>query len=188
MFPWLRSTRKPIWHHGSWSILVQVMACCLMVPSHYLNQCWLIVNCTLWNKFYRNLNLANVICKMAAILFRPQCVEWIYSINIMIMRRIKSIVILAISHVFMIFFPEELFAYHDSIILMYCKISNIRRTKSQNLNFFISSCSCLCAIYWSQVLSRKWRCSRSSANRRCSNYIWVINNLIAHLALRCVLY
>ena len=30
-------------HHESWSILVQVMALCLMAPSHYLNQCWLIV-------------------------------------------------------------------------------------------------------------------------------------------------
>ena len=26
-----------------WSTLVQVMACCLMATSHYLNQCWLIV-------------------------------------------------------------------------------------------------------------------------------------------------
>ena len=29
------------------------------------------------------------------------------------------------------------------------------------------------------MLSREWRCSWSSADRRCSNYIWVINNLIA---------
>ena len=27
----------------NWSTSVQVMACCLTVPSHYLNQCWLIV-------------------------------------------------------------------------------------------------------------------------------------------------
>ena len=27
-----------IWWHRSWSILVQVMACCLTAPSHYLNQ------------------------------------------------------------------------------------------------------------------------------------------------------
>ena len=32
-----------IWWHRSWSTLVQVMACCLTAPSHYLNQCWLIV-------------------------------------------------------------------------------------------------------------------------------------------------
>ena len=48
----------------------------------------------------------------------------------------------------------------------YRQISNIRRTKSQ--------------IYWSHVLSWEWRCSWSSADRRCSNYFWVINNLIAH--------
>ena len=32
-----------IWRHRSWSTLAQVMACCLTAPSHYLNQCWLIV-------------------------------------------------------------------------------------------------------------------------------------------------
>ena len=62
------------------------------------------------------------------------------------------------------------------IILTYCQTSNIRCTKSQNL---VSSCSCLCPIYWSQALSLEWRCSWSNADRRCSNYICVINNLIA---------
>ena len=46
--------------------------------------------------------------------------------------------------------------------------------------FLLSSCSCLCVIYWSQVTSREWRCSRTSADRRCSNYIWVIKNVIAY--------
>ena len=51
--------------------------------------------------------------------------------------------------------------------------------------FLILSCSCLCPNHWSQVFSRGWRCSWSnnswsSANRRCSNYIWVINNFIAY--------
>ena len=46
--------------------------------------------------------------------------------------------------------------------------------------FLVSACICLCVIYWSQVLSGEWRCSWSSADRRCSNYIWVINNLIAY--------
>ena len=33
-----------------WSLttLAQVMACCLMAPSHYLNQCWLIISKVLW--------------------------------------------------------------------------------------------------------------------------------------------
>ena len=44
----------------------------------------------------------------------------------------------------------------------------------------VSSCSCLYPIHWNQVLNWEWRCSWSSADRRCSNYIWVINNLIAY--------
>ena len=46
--------------------------------------------------------------------------------------------------------------------------------------FRVSSCSCLCVIYWSQVLNRGWRCSWSSADKRCSIYIWVIDNFIAY--------
>ena len=46
--------------------------------------------------------------------------------------------------------------------------------------FLVSSCCCLCPIHWSQVLSWEWRCSWSSADRRCSNYIWVTNNFIAY--------
>ena len=37
-----------IWRHRSWSTLAQVMACCLTAPSHYLNQCWLIVSTDQW--------------------------------------------------------------------------------------------------------------------------------------------
>ena len=37
----------------------------------------------------------------------------------------------------------------------------------------VSSCSCLYRIRWSQALSWEWRW-------RCSNYIWVINNLVAN--------
>ena len=33
-----------IWRHRSRSTLVQVMACCLTAPSHYLHQCWLIIS------------------------------------------------------------------------------------------------------------------------------------------------
>ena len=38
-----------IWRGRSWSTMVQVMACCLMAPSHYLNQCWLIISKVLWH-------------------------------------------------------------------------------------------------------------------------------------------
>ena len=46
----------------------------------------------------------------------------------------------------------------------------------------VSSCSCLFPIHWSQVLSREWRCSWSSTDRRCSNCIWVMNKLITYWA------
>ena len=36
-----------IWRQMSWTTLAWVMACCLMAPIHYLNQCWLI-NKVLW--------------------------------------------------------------------------------------------------------------------------------------------
>ena len=32
------------WRHRSGSPLAQVMACCLTAPSHFLNQCWLIIS------------------------------------------------------------------------------------------------------------------------------------------------
>ena len=63
---------------------------------------------------------------------------------------------------------------------MYRQVSNIRRTKSQHLKGLVLSCGCLCRIPWSQMCSREWRCRWSSADRRCSNYIWVIDNFIAY--------
>ena len=42
--------------------------------------------------------------------------------------------------------------------------------------FLVSSCSCICPIYWSRVLGREWRCSWSS----CCNYIWVINKYVVY--------
>ena len=56
------------------------------MPSHYLNQCWNIINWIPRNKLQLNLNrnlyifiqenaFENVIWKMAAILVQPQCVK-----------------------------------------------------------------------------------------------------------------
>ena len=59
------------------------------------------------------------------------------------------------------------------------KISNITRTKSPNLNVSrIVLQFSLMPIQWCQLLSREWRCRWSSADRRCSKYIWVIDNFI----------
>ena len=41
-----------IWWQRSGSTLAQVMACCLMTPSHYLNQCWLIISEVQWHSYY----------------------------------------------------------------------------------------------------------------------------------------
>ena len=61
-------------------------------PSHYLNQCWDVVNWTLRNKlqwnFHRNSYLfiqenafENVVWKMTAIFSRPQCVNSLWPSN-----------------------------------------------------------------------------------------------------------
>ena len=45
----------------SGSTLAQVMACCLMAPSHYLNQCWFIISRVQWHpsesNFTRNTSV-----------------------------------------------------------------------------------------------------------------------------------
>ena len=38
-----------IWWHKSGTTLTQVMACCLMAPNHYLNQCWLNITEVWWH-------------------------------------------------------------------------------------------------------------------------------------------
>ena len=40
-----------IWLQRSGSTLAQVMACCLTAPSHYLNQCWLIISEVQWHSY-----------------------------------------------------------------------------------------------------------------------------------------
>ena len=63
---------------------------------------------------------------------------------------------------------------------IYRKISNIRRTKSENL----SDCRLVLQLPLDNALKPgvklRVRCKWSSADRRCSNYIWVINNFIAN--------
>ena len=63
---------------------------------------------------------------------------------------------------------------------LYRETSNKNAPNPQTLIFLVWPCSCLCPIHWSRVLSPEWRCRWSSADRRCCNYIWVINNFIAN--------
>ena len=48
----------------------------------------------------------------------------------------------------------------------YHKISNISTPNHKTSMILVSSCSCLCPIHWSQLLSWGRRCSWSSADRR----------------------
>ena len=80
-------TKKNVIHgSGSGKICFAVIPLLLMAPSHYLNQCWNIVNWTPRNKLQWNLNrnsyifihvnaFENVICEMAVDLSRPPCVN-----------------------------------------------------------------------------------------------------------------
>ena len=51
----------------------------------------------------------------------------------------------------------------------------------------ISSWSCLCPTLWSQVLSREWRCSWSSTDRRCSLYQRLDDNSSLGKVVACCL-
>ena len=44
-----------IWRHRSGSTSAQVVPCCMVVPSHYLNQCWLIIIKVYWHSFGGNV-------------------------------------------------------------------------------------------------------------------------------------
>ena len=68
----------------------------------------------------------------------------------------------------------------NELSMKYCQVYTISHTKSQNLNVSHLILQLSSPIYWSQVLNQTWRCSWSSANRQWSNYIWVINNIIAY--------
>ena len=91
-FAWLElvsTLQGGILHLTHWGRVTHIYVSKLAwpTPSHYLNQCWNFDNCTLGNKLQWNLNrnvyifiqenaFANVVWKMAAILSRPQCVNF----------------------------------------------------------------------------------------------------------------
>ena len=82
---WFTDTK---WQHRFWSTVAQVIAWCLMAPSHFLNQCWLI-NGVLWQSHECNFTSAkslrgqwvklrkNMAMKMGMIL----CTPWHHSHN-----------------------------------------------------------------------------------------------------------
>ena len=78
----LESAVKAISH--LWSSLVWVIACCLLLPSHYLNYWWFMIKSILKNKLNFNPNtdiscqenaFQNIICKCIAIMSRDEYVN-----------------------------------------------------------------------------------------------------------------
>ena len=79
---WLRKSSPPsATYMWQWirSAMVQIWFVAYSAPSHYLKQCWIIVNWTLWKKLQWNFNQntklfihenasESIVCKMAAIL------------------------------------------------------------------------------------------------------------------------
>ena len=74
-----------IWRWRSWSTLVQVMACCLTAPSHYLNQIWLIISKVLWHIFNYTYTtvFSLILCCIAWVMFLLCMIRlffyWIYA-------------------------------------------------------------------------------------------------------------
>ena len=48
-----------LWWYRSWSTLAQIMACCLIAPSHYLNHCWLLISKVLWHSPESNFSASD---------------------------------------------------------------------------------------------------------------------------------
>ena len=82
--------RDSIWWYRSGSILTHVMACCLMAPSHYLNQWLHVISEVLWHSLESNFTTsaqATILCnefenytfEIAATSSRGQ---WVLTLNV----------------------------------------------------------------------------------------------------------
>ena len=139
------------------------------------------VNKTLRNKLQwilsRNYNIfiQENAFKVSSANRRPFCLD-LNELNkcglVEIMRSLHSMVM-------SLLFSKFLNLHNIKLNIDYRQFSNIRRTQSQNINVsrLVLQLSLSNPL---MVLSWEWRCSWSSADRRCSNYIWVINNFIAY--------
>ena len=141
-----------------------------MAPSHYLNQCWNIVNWTLRNKLQWNPNrnlyifvqenaLENVVWEMAAILSRPQCVKAFKAITLLTWLFVKVVwQLLGVSylnyysissHNFPLWFAVS--KLYLAIWLQYSWMSHMQCLSHRTLN---TECIQITAI----CLMRIWKC------------------------------
>ena len=70
-----------IWRHRSGSTLAQVMAWCLTAPSHYLNQCWLLIIEVLWHS-----SESNSTARAQAIILQNELESYILKITVISLR------------------------------------------------------------------------------------------------------
>ena len=93
-----------IWQWGSRSTLAQVMACCLMASSLYLNQCWPIISEVMWHppdsNFQKILKILIVEMSLKFTNFRlqsnpPGASELRYSRWWMMLQQIVAVILLA---------------------------------------------------------------------------------------------
>ena len=86
---------EAIWWHRSGSTLVQVMAWCLMTPSHYLNQCWLHISKALGHthgeQFHKVSKL--LFCISQGPIGEKDIVDFLYNTHLCILRFFLMIVI-----------------------------------------------------------------------------------------------
>ena len=112
---------------------------------------------TLGTKIQWNLNrnlyifiqenaFTNVVWKMVAILSRPQCVNRVTSV-MFINKFVTYTLIPCVS-----FYFAHITTFALKSLLWYAP-------NPKTSMFLVSSCSCLCPIYWSQVLGQNRRCS-----------------------------
>ena len=66
-----------MWWTRHWSTLDKVMACCLMAPSHYLNQCWLTFILEQFHKRYLSYESLKLVWRLLIkILIKSPRGEW----------------------------------------------------------------------------------------------------------------
>ena len=63
---WLSDAK---WCRRSWSTFAEILDCCLTAPSHYINQCWQLINELLWH------SSLELFCREWSRCQSPKCIQ-----------------------------------------------------------------------------------------------------------------
>ena len=167
-------------HQWIGSALVQIMAVAYSAPSHYLNQCWFIVNWNLRNKLQWNFNENTKIfihknasesnfCEMAAILSRGRWVKSVcHHIQLRVINAIFGIISLNLWMILNAFlFSVRQLQYRPPIIFYMPDVSG---TPLKNFIYQFYSTNFVCNFSALTLCMRCLRlsCSRADAPRNLS--------------------